>query len=1042
MVFRFGTFELDREAYSLVRAGEPVHLRPRLFDVLVYLIEHRDQVVSYTELLDRVWAPEPATASAVHWTVSKIRKALGQDRSSQDPIETIPRRGYRFAAPVVEDRGPQRGMRGSAAAAEPLALADGGSDASDFVGREHVLRTLEDAFAAARAGNGGLYVLLGEPGIGKSRCVRELASRLGDDRVVWSSICEHNASGTPLWPWLQVLQACAGALPDDGAVAHECRALLDVLQRRTADLDVGGSGVGGPFARLDRIRSVLLSASAAQARVIILDDLQEADTTSLDLLGVLAPKLASSRLLVVGTLRRPSLDRETEIYPRLYDIRARARCIELPPWSRQEVAVFVAKSFPSVAASREAWVDHIWRRSGGNPLFAQELARLQPTQDTTSDDGPTSALVRGHRALSGVLQDLVRRRLTHLPPAAMSAVAAASVIGRSFSLALLQRATEQPVADLLPALDAAQRSGVIEPGERASEHYFRHELIRDAVYTELPGAERSRLHGRVGVALEDAAFGPVRPNVLAWHFYSAAPIGHAAKAVHYAMRAARDARGIGVHADAVRYCEWALEAQSFCPELDPESRCEILLALGRARIAVGEATAGRRHLVRAIEIAEAQGLPRILAAAGAGLRRASLLAALPDAVALRALEGARTGLPKDELALRSLVAAHLACLPPHAGRTSERQRLLAEARELASEARSRSSWLEALRASCQAATAPDDASRLLELAHELERDAESAGAQELVAEARLYRYLALLQLGRIAEGDEVLTDLLHAMPRTSSRDNTWFVRHLDARRAFAAGRLDAAAAGYDALRPRRARRRAELAEFHWLTGMTFIHLERGTSADYWRLFTDRTFLWRRRSIALSGLSLRMLVANGRMAEAKAELELIPVEALARKPLAPGQLGQLALIAMAASALRDAPRCRLLYAQLAPYATRHATDVLWFSHGSVSYTLGLLAEACDDVGAAVEHFEVAVRDNTATGYRPQAAWSRLGLAHALRRQRHEMPGAPDTSAREQKLLSDAELEARDMQLVALLTRLERERDTPLTHANDASAARPA
>ena len=1024
MIYRFGEFSLDRDAYSVARDGTPVHLRPKFFDVLVYLIEHRDQVVGYTELIESVWAPEPASPSAVHWTVSKIRKALGQERGSQGPIETIPRRGYRFSAEVVVDRAAPRVAVGPESTPPiPIAAEPG----SDFVGREGVMAQLEEGFQAARAGAGGLYLLLGEVGIGKTRCTREFAGRRGGAASVWTGLCEYNASSPPLWPWVQILHACSPELPEGSALRAECTALLETIQSQTPERDADGGQVQA-FALLDRTRSFLL-ATGIRPRVIVLDDLQVADATSLELLGMLVPKLGSSHLQIVATLRSPSLDRASETDPQLYDIRARARCIELPPWSRRDVAAFVAKTFThgDEAGDSAELSEQLWRQSGGNPLFAQELARLH----TPSDGGADASEIRPsvsiglaphgtRRDLPGTLRDVVRRRLEALPPESLAAVSAASAIGRSFSLALLQRATERPVAELLSALDAALQAGVLESGQGASDYFFRHELIRDVVYGELPGAERSRLHGRVAHALEDPAFGPVRPSILAWHFYAAAPIGHAAKAVHYAMRAARDARAVAAHADEARLCEWALEAQSFCADLDSEQRCEILVALGRARLELGDAAAGRRHLTRAIEIAESQTLPRVLAVAGAALRRSTLLAAVPDALALRALEEARRHLPEDETSLRSLVASRLACVPPYVRQPEQCEALIAEARQLARAARSRSCEIEALRATCHAASSPDDAPKLVERAVELELLAEQAGSTEAVTEGRIYRYLGLLQLGRVAEANELLTSLTHVLPRLSVPDHVWFVRHLDARRMFAAGQLDAAERAYASLHPRRQRRATELSEFQWLVGMCAIHIERGTCGEFRRVFADRTLLWRRRSLALSGLSMRMLLSEGRTAEARTELELITTEQLAKAPLVTGGLGLLALVAMAASELLDRARCEVLYERLAPYSDRHAVDRLWFSHGSVSHALGLLAEALGDASRAAEHFEVAVRDHELAGYRPHAAWSRFGAGRVALVSAHTASGGRD-------LLAAAASEARQMQLVALARQIESFRD---------------
>src|SRR5690348_3414004 len=96
MRYRFGAFELDPAAYTLCRDGREVEMRPKMFDLLRYLIEHRDRVMSKEDLLAALWPNEHVGDAAVAWTVSHLRNALGQGSSQKQPIETIRGRGYRF----------------------------------------------------------------------------------------------------------------------------------------------------------------------------------------------------------------------------------------------------------------------------------------------------------------------------------------------------------------------------------------------------------------------------------------------------------------------------------------------------------------------------------------------------------------------------------------------------------------------------------------------------------------------------------------------------------------------------------------------------------------------------------------------------------------------------------------------------------------------------------------------------------------------------------------------------------------------------------
>lgn len=102
MRYAFGQYVVDTRHYSLARAGQSVSVRPKVFDVLCYLLEHRARVVSKQELLDALWREPFVDDFAVPWTVSHLRKALDQERGAQEPIQTVRGRGYRFVAEVGE----------------------------------------------------------------------------------------------------------------------------------------------------------------------------------------------------------------------------------------------------------------------------------------------------------------------------------------------------------------------------------------------------------------------------------------------------------------------------------------------------------------------------------------------------------------------------------------------------------------------------------------------------------------------------------------------------------------------------------------------------------------------------------------------------------------------------------------------------------------------------------------------------------------------------------------------------------------------------
>ncbi len=1030
MMYSFGPFELDHDAYVLRRADTVIHLRPKLLDVLVHLIEHRERVVSHDELLEHCWGSEVPSKSSVHWAVSKIRTALDPGTDAAGFIETVPRRGYRFigqlrettATPVPPKIGP------TPVVARPNAPGsvkqpDGTrpqvqEDWEAFIGRESILAELEAGWTRACHGRGGLFMLIGEPGIGKSRCLLEFARQLRSASSIWMGLCGDNASTPPLLPWIQILRACTEEAPARSYLQEEGEGVLAALERGPLQRESGAFSARS-VVLLDRVRTLLLIASKDAPRVLLLDDLSDADEASLDLLLLLSQQLSVSSLLIVATLRRTNLDPRDGGDQRLRRICNGARCIDVPPWSREEVGEFVRRCSPDGADERRT--TYLWQQSGGNPLYLQELVRLQMMHGAAPTSPSDLQSVVGRRVIPDTVQEVVRFRIKDLPRDTREVLEVASVIGRCFEIALIARVHKTSGQELLAALDVAQRAGVIEPSNGTTRFVFRHDLIRDAIYAELSGAQRAHLHGRIGEALEDAAFAPLVPSVLAWHFYCSAPVDHASKAIDYALRAAREARRVGAHGDAVRFCEWAQESQAFCSELPTERRCELRIELGAALIAFGEPAQGRRHLIRAIEIAEAQRLPSILARAGLQLRHSILLSAAPDPIALRVLEEARRELPEDEVALRSRVSSHLACMPPHLHRPEGSRALLDEAFALARSSNSRESWIDAQRAACQLRTGPDHAHALLESAAELERSGEQLGDRRAAVEGQVYRYLALIQLGRLPEASEIVGALSNGSPEAARGQLGGLVQHLSARTEYLAGRLDAAAERYEALRARRRRVRSDLGEFHWLAGMTLIHLEKGTSADMWPKFMERTVLWRGRSQALAALALRLLVSAGRVSEARETLESMPTNFVRKDPLLPGQLGVFAHLALVAAALGENAWCKVLYDQLSSRRALHAVDLLWFSLGSVEYFLGVLALALGDLRESRHHFEAAIASNDAAGHVPQSAWSRFQLARVLARQ-----ASPRSGTEADPLLDEAADFADSLQLSALRRAIQAER----------------
>jgi len=219
--WHFADFRLDLANACLWRRAEAITLTPKAFEVLHYLVTHPDRLVTKDTLLDAVW-PETAVSDAVvRIAIGELRRALGDIVRAPRFIATVPRRGYRFLAPVTQATPPEAPRLASPAPllapAFPLPASAGGHvrpTAIPLVGREAVLGRLQEALAQARQGVRQFLFLTGEPGMGKTAVVEAFTAQLTTDptvRLASGKCVEHYGLGEPYLPVLEALgQLCRG----------------------------------------------------------------------------------------------------------------------------------------------------------------------------------------------------------------------------------------------------------------------------------------------------------------------------------------------------------------------------------------------------------------------------------------------------------------------------------------------------------------------------------------------------------------------------------------------------------------------------------------------------------------------------------------------------------------------------------------------------------------------------------------------------------------------------------------------------------------
>jgi len=388
---------------------------------------------------------------------------------------------------------------------------------SPFVGRDEELAILVDALDAASK-DAAVVVIEGEPGIGKTRLaeqIRLLALERGA-LAAWGRSDEGGAAPA-LWPWLAPLRSVAQHLGEPLVAMAELAGDDSPL--------VSGQADAVRYEWFESVATALERASEPTPVVVLLDDLQWADETSLELLGFLARRLDRG-VLVVGTMRHLEVGRNDALTDALAVIarRATSRRIRLRGLTEEATSELLGTVTRSPVSPEVAAAVH--ERAEGNPFYAIELARL------IDDEGAAQ--------VPSTVGDVIRRRVGRLPEATREALSVAAVVGRDVPLDRVAAVSGSELDEVFDVLEPAvvQRL-LVESPEVPGALRFSHALIREVLLDDLTPLRRARLHLRVADAIEAAGAGVDDAEILAEHLWRAAPIGVGRRAAD-ALEAAAD----------------------------------------------------------------------------------------------------------------------------------------------------------------------------------------------------------------------------------------------------------------------------------------------------------------------------------------------------------------------------------------------------------------------------------------------------------------------------------------------------------------------
>ncbi|MFZ0660599.1 MAG: AAA family ATPase, partial [Candidatus Binataceae bacterium] len=481
---------------------------------------------------------------------------------------------------------------------------------SRLIGRTPELLELRTALADAIAGRGGLLMLGGDPGIGKTALADEISTEAAARgvQVAWGR-CSEDSGAPAYWPWTEILRALVrnrdrhwldATLGDRAALLSalipELAAARDVPEPAAQATGMGSNEPADQRFRLfDSIATLIAAIARERPLLIVLDDAHDADPASLLLLRFIARSVRRIPLLLVVTYRENELRLDPKKSESLAGLRREGATIALGGLAAPEVAAFVQSRM--AGAPDPSLVAELRKVTEGNPFFLSEIVRL------LAAEGPgKGAKGRAAFRIPDGVRAAIQRRVAMVSQATRDALAVAAVAGRDFDLATIREACALPIESLLAALDEAEAGGLVTTRhDHVGGYRFSHALIPETLYADLGKPAARELHLRIAQTLETLHRSNLEPELakLAYHYAAALPSGPLEKAIAYASRGAQHAQTTLAYEDAARMYEMAISALELSHPADEARRCEILLNLGEALYGAGLFDRARAAFARA-----------------------------------------------------------------------------------------------------------------------------------------------------------------------------------------------------------------------------------------------------------------------------------------------------------------------------------------------------------------------------------------------------------------------------------------------------------
>ena len=826
-----------------------------------------------------------------------------------------------------------------------------------FVGRGRELEELQEALEEAAAGRGGVMIVTGDAGIGKTRLLTEVADQAAArEWAVLTGRCWEEGGAPAYWPWIQVVRAAGGdfeeiAAPSAGSAVEQA----DPESVR--------------FALFDAVTRFLLDRAGERPVLIVLEDLHAADEASLLLLRFLGEAIASAPIAVLCSYRdgEPRVRELASLFAGLVRI---GRRLPLRGLSQQEVEAYVARvvgeeGTPSLAT-------RLHSITGGNPFFLGELIRAVDADElsgwaSAGNADPTWRIPEEVRVV-------IRRRIDRLSSEASSVLQLAAVSGRELDLGVLEAMSRLSPSRLVDALGEALDAGVLVEDADGQRQAFAHELVRETLYVDLSARRRAELHLQMGGVLEELGRGDPdrRLSEIAHHLALAAPLGDMQKAIVYLEKAGDRAVMLLAYEEAARHYARGLQLLGTDPEGADRRRCDLLLRLGDAQWRAGDVGAARSSFEDATVVARRLGEGELLARAALGYVTALggfLLYARFEVGATGAdlLAEALAALPERDSSLRVILLSRLALELYSANEPIERRATVSnEAVEVARRIGDLRALVTAFHARHWTLTVPERVLERLEHTEEMLAAAEQIADREMEFLAHNARFHCFLELGDGPALDREIEAMAEIADLIRQPSYLWHTVCLRVVRAILDARYaDAEELAATALQLGRLRQ-SEYPTYVFQYAQLFaIRWAQGRLREFWpsiRAHGD-LFPWIPRwRDALVAAEL------GDQRAARAEVERHARSGFADMPRDGLWLLHLCALAEACILIGDERRGRLLYELLLPHGDRNAVSYTQQPFGPVALRLGMLASMSGQWEDAERHFVSARERCEALGAR--------------------------------------------------------------------------